>query len=352
MKLPEKLLKLKAYDPTEDLYKVKLDANESPLKMPPEIAEEIADAVKAISFNRYPDPKAEDIRKLAAGIYGVPASNIVAGNGSDELISVILGSFTNRGGRLMLLKPDFSMYALYAGLCELEITVACKDAQMEISVDQIIDDVKKYKPDILIFSNPCNPTGQGIKREEMLRLAKSIDCLFIIDEAYMDFFGESVLPGICAYENVIVLRTASKAFGFAAARLGFAIGHPAIISQLNKARSPFNINLMTQAAGGVLLKKTDYLKKRIRKIIELKKDLEKGLIVLSRSCPDQIAVQKTVTNFVVLKTLKVKEIYSELLKRSICVRCFEGFLRITAGTDEENKTLLAALSEILEKGGR
>ncbi len=348
MNIPEKLRKMKPYDPTEDIYRIKLDANESPLEPGSIISQEIACALLNVPFNRYPDPKSERVCSLGADFFGVKRENVVAGNGSDELISVILGSMCQKGGRLMLLGPDFSMYAIYAGLCELEVKVALKDARMEISVDRIIEEAKEFRPDAVLFSNPCNPTGQGIGKAEMLRLCSSLDCLLIIDEAYMDFYGESVLPEGCGYKNVIVLRTASKAFGFAAVRLGFAVGDAELISQLNKARSPFNVNALTQAAAGVFLSHPKYLKECTEEVIRLKNELEDGLAALCESHPDRIGLQRTVTNFAVLLTDSAKELYGKLLERGVCVRCFDDFLRITAGTKRENEALFKALEEILK----
>ncbi|MDP4109138.1 MAG: histidinol-phosphate transaminase [Bacillota bacterium] len=346
--MPEKVLNMKPYDPTEDIYRIKLDANESPFDPPAALKQKIERAVSSAAFNRYPDPKCGDLRSKAAAFFGVTQNQVVAGNGSDELIALILGSLCKKGARLMLLAPDFSMYGIYAGLNELEVFTVCKGSDMKISVDRIIEEAKKIRPDLIMFSNPCNPTGQGIGKSEMLRLASNSDALMIIDEAYMDFFNESVLPDAANLDNVIVLRTASKAFGFASIRLGFAVGNEYLISQLQKSRSPFNVNAMTQAAAGVILSEPEYLKDCAKKIISLKNELEDMLIGIFCDYPELICLIKTVTNFTVVKTDFAGRIYSELLKRSICVRRFDGFLRITAGKEQENRELVKSLADILK----
>ena len=133
-------------------------------------------------------------------------------------------------------------------------------------------------------------------------------------------------------------------------RLGFAIGTPSLIAEIHKARSPFNVNSFTQAAGAVMLSKTEYIRESTGNITALKNELENDLEKLCAIYPDKIGIQKTVTNFAILKTKNANMVYNALLKKSICVRCFDGFLRITAGTKEENRELLSALAEIMKSG--
>lgn len=349
MKIPQKLLRMQPYDPTEDRYKIKLDANESAFLPSEDISREIQEAMAKVALHRYPDPNVSNLRKKAAALFGVQMENLVVGNGSDELISVILNSFSNRGDRLMVLLPDFSMYAFYAGLAEMELSVACKDEEMEITAEHIIEAAQKEKPDILMFSNPCNPTGRGLKKEDMLRVISSVDCLVVADEAYMDFFGESILPESCRFENLIVLRTCSKAFGLAAARLGFAIGHPSLIGEINKARSPFNINAFSQAAGEVLLAHPLELKRSLERILAAKEALFEQLQPVCKQYPELVELRSSVTNFVIIKSKYAKQIYEALLKQSICVRCFNDFLRITSGTMTENRIFTETFSAILER---
>jgi len=348
--IPQKTLELTPYDPTEAKYKVKLDANESPLSLPQAILSRAMERIAQMDINRYPDPAFKTLRSLAAKEFGVADGCITAGNGSDELISVVLNAFCGRGDKVMVLKPDFSMYAFYAEIYELVVADAMKPDGFGICVDEIIAAVRRAQPQVLIFSNPCNPAGQGLARGDVLRLIEALpDTLIIVDEAYMDFWDQSTLPDITAYKNALVLRTMSKAYGMAGIRLGFAIAHPFLIQQIDKVRSPFNVNTLTQVVAEEALRDTTWARERIEYIKECTRQLGSSLKQLSLRWPG-LKIIDTNTNFCILKCDKYAIIYNELLKKDICVRCFKayGFLRITAGSSEENAALIAALEEIME----
>lgn len=347
MKTAEKLKGLKAYDPTEDIYRIKLDANESPFAPPDEIKKALAEAVCDIKLNRYPDPDSAALKKAASKRFGVPTDMICAGTGSDELINLVLGGLCQRGGKVMLTAPDFSMYGLYAEIAELKKVYLQKNEEMEITADEIIEAAKSEKPDVIIFSNPCNPTGKGLGRPEVLKLARSVESLVVVDEAYMDFWDQSILPDIAGIENAIILRTCSKAYSMAAVRLGFAIAAPEIIRSFNLVRSPFNINSITQKAGELILSDSERLDGMTKRVIRQKKELHASLSEVCGRSKKDIRVLESSTNFVVLMTKDSEEIYRELLSDGICVRKFSGFLRITAGTKEENAEVVSTISRII-----
>ena len=148
--LPEKLASMTPYDPCEDVYQIKLDANESYFSLPEELRDAIAASIDTIDFNRYPDPTVADVRRLAGREFRIAPGNIVVGNGSDELISLIMNTFAPRGGKVMVLSPDFSMYQFYAEVAELEVVNMLKDGEFMLTEQQVIDRAKEEKPDILI----------------------------------------------------------------------------------------------------------------------------------------------------------------------------------------------------------
>lgn len=350
MTIPEKVKRIQAYDPTEDKYPVKLDANESCFALPEEIRRKIAHAAFSLPYNRYPDPAVTRVRKLAAGIFHVKPENIVAGNGSDELISILVSAFIPHGGKLMVMEPDFSMYRFYAELCEVSVITTMKSPDFSITADEIIGRAQAEKPDILIFSNPCNPAGQGLCRGEVMRVINSLpETLVVVDEAYMEFWTESILPQGIEESNVIVLKTMSKAYAMAGIRLGFAIGGAGLIAQLQKVRSPFNINALTQAAAEAALADISWVNEFTQSQLANKKELEEGLQSLAKTYKS-LSVLPTCTNFSILRFHDCNTVYQRLLARGICVRNFAplGFLRITAGSREENGLLLTALDEMKE----
>ena len=346
--LPEKLSRMTPYDPCEDYYQIKLDANESYFSLPEDLRDAIAASIDTIDFNRYPDSTADGLRRLAGREFRVAPGNIVVGNGSDELISLIMNTFASRGGKVMVLSPDFSMYQFYAEVAELEVVNMLKDGEFMLTEQEVIDRVMQEKPDILIFSNPCNPAGQGFTHGEVVRICNALeDILVVVDEAYMDFWDQSILDVSTALENVLVMKTLSKAYGCAALRCGFAIGYSELIEQLNKTRSPYNIGTLVQMAACIVLEDTTWQKEQCAEIIARKNELETACCVLSQKY-GVFTVLPTHTNFVVLRTPKCNEIFEELKNRSICVRCFQKFemLRITTGSAEENAVLIAELEDI------
>ena len=346
--LPEKLSRMTPYDPCKDEYQIKLDANESYFSLPEDLTDAMAASIETIDFNRYPDPTADSLRRLAGREFRVAPGNIVVGNGSDELISLIMNTFAPRGRKVMVLSPDFSMYRFYAEVAELEVINMLKDDEFMLTEQQVIDRVQAEKPDIFIFSNPCNPSGQGFTHGEAVRICNTLeDTLVVVDEAYMDFWDQSILDVSTALENVLVMKTLSKAYGCAALRCGFAIGYSELIDQLNKTRSPYNVGTLVQMAACIVLEDTTWQKQQCAQIIARKQELETACTALSQTY-GVFAVLPTHTNFVVLRTKKCKEIFEALLQRSICVRCFAAFdmLRITTGSAEENAVLIAELEDI------
>lgn len=350
--LPEKLSEMTPYDPSENIYRIKLDANESFFELPLELKDEISTGIMSVDFNRYPDPAVTAVRTLAGREFGVPAQNMVVGNGSDELLMLIMNTFVSKGGKVMVAMPDFSMYQFYAEVAELNVVCALKDDELQLDYEELIARAKEEKPQVLIFSNPCNPSGQGYTHAEILKICNALtDTLVVVDEAYMDFWDQSILDCSCMFENVLVLKTLSKAFGCAAIRMGFAIGDTMLIEQLNKTRSPYNINSLSQMAAVCLLEDTTWAKEQTAEIVERKNELESAMEELAEKY-GVFRVQATHTNFVALRTEKCKELYEALLDRGICIRCFVKYnlLRITTGDDMENSVLVEELENILQEG--
>lgn len=346
--LPEKLSSMTPYDPCEDIYQIKLDANESFFSLPEDLRDAIAAGIDTIDFNRYPDPAVTDLRRLAGREFRIAPGNIVVGNGSDELISLIMNTFAPRGGKVMVLSPDFSMYQFYAEVAELEVVNMFKDGEFMLTEEDVVKRAQAEKPDILIFSNPCNPAGQGFTHAETIRICNALeDTLVVVDEAYMDFWDQSILDVSTALENVLVMKTLSKAYGCAALRCGFVIGYADLTDQLNKTRSPYNIGSIVQLAASIVLEDTTWKKEQCAAIVARKNELEKACMQLEKQY-GVFTVLPTHTNFVVLRTEKCSEIFEELKKRSICVRCFPKYdmLRITTGSAEENAVLLKELKDI------
>ena len=348
-RLNDKVINLEPYEPIAGEFKIRLDANESYLGLSEKLEQRIAVALKQVAFNRYPDPLGKELCEAFAEFYGLSPELVTAGNGSDELISIIANTLAMRGEKCFTFAQDFSMYRFYGMLAECELhTLPLRD-DLTIDVDHTIETLNREKAGILLFSNPCNPTSRGLTKEQVKKLVSSVNCLVVLDEAYMDFWNESMLDEVEHYDNLIILKTCSKAIGMAAIRLGFAVSNKTITNALRAVKSPYNVNSITQMIGTMILKEKSYLLDCTRKIIEGKDTLYREICLLAEKYPVLETVYPSATNFVYVKTELAQIIFSRMLERSIAIRCFKGHLRISTGSSEENQCVIQNLEEVLQE---
>ena len=335
--LNEKIRDLRPYDPITGTYPIRLDANESFLPIPNRIALKMMEAAAFTAYNRYPDPLASELCKSFAKYYYVNPELVTAGNGSDELISVICSAFLMKGDTMLTVSPDFSMYRFYASIAESKSIVYQKNPDLTISVDKMIALANTNDAKVILFSNPCNPTSLGLQKEEIRRLITSVHALVVLDEAYMDFWDQSLLNEVGDYDNLIILRTCSKAFGMAGIRLGFAVANPTLTNVLKAVKSPYNVNSLTQKIGSLILNEPDLVHSGIDEIIASRSMLYSEMCRIEKNSSERMHVYPTVTNFIFIQISQAEEMYLTLLNSGIAVRFMGDFLRITAGTMEENK---------------
>jgi histidinol-phosphate aminotransferase len=347
--IEKRLLDMIPYKPIEGEFKVRLDANESFFSIPDNILKEFESSLKDIDFNRYPDPYSKEVCYRFARSKDIDVDSVIAGNGSDELINLIIQVFLKDGDKVLTLAPDFSMYRFYSDLRRAEVISVNNPYDEPIDVYALIQAIEESKPKIVIFSNPCNPTGQVISRDNIIKLLqKCPNILFVVDEAYMDFSDQSILNIAKDFSNVIVLRTMSKAFAAASIRLGFAVSNRELISTMKKVKAPYNINSVTQKFGSILLSHSEENKQRIEKIIRMRDNLYAGL----QRYTDEIKVFPSGGNFIYVSTIRAKEIYDKLLSDGIAIRYFNNnTLRISAGNEEEQSALFSSLDNIFKNRG-
>lgn len=338
--LNDKIKDLKPYDPVEGGYRIHLDANESFLPLPQEILQELGEALPKVSFNRYPDPAARTLCRAFGNYYGVPEENIVAGNGSDELITVLFTAFLQRGEAFATLDPDFSMYAFNGYLQETRHIAIPKREDYTLDVDLILETCRREKVRLLIFSNPGNPTSVVCPREEVRRLARGMDGLVVLDEAYMDFSDQSLLGEFQEYDNLLILRTCSKAFGMASLRLGFAVGQKRLVDAVKAVKSPYNVNTLSQTLGALVLSHPEALDRAKEQILTSRDALWAGLVQLSKEFPGRFTLLPCATNFATLVMEDGEALFRYLGKQGTSIRYTGGLVRITCGTEEENKIVL------------
>lgn len=341
--LNKKLVDLEPYDPGSGDYPIRLDANESYILMPQDIRERIGDAAASTAFNRYPDPAAAGLCAAFAGCYGIDKQYVTAANGSDELLYIISTCFTSSGDAVVTTAPDFSMYRFYSYLAECRNVVYNKP-ELEISPDGLIEICKENDAKLLVFSNPCNPTGRGLCRDDVRKIIKNAGCLVVLDEAYMDFWDESLISEAKDYPNLILLKTMSKAIGSAALRLGFAVANDTLTKALKSAKSPYNVNSVSQAAGRIILENKEYLADCRSEIVQRKNELYSAFLPICKQ--KGWKMNESFTNFLYIETDDAPEVYEYLKTKGILVRCFGSALRITAGSKAENNALIKALSDL------
>lgn len=359
--LNEKIRGLTPYDPISGSYRIRLDANESFLDTAALLGDKVQQAVAKAALNRYPDPYAVRLVEKFSDYYHLDPQTVCAGNGSDELIGILVAAFMEKGDKLLTTAPDFSMYRFYASIYEDVNVIQQKNDALEIQVDALIDRCNREGAKMLVFSNPCNPTSLALKREEVLRLVKSVSALVVVDEAYMDFADSSLYSVLdCAgkeeYSNLVVLKTCSKALGCAGIRLGFTVSTLPVTNAVKAVKSPYNVNSVTQAIGEVLFGEPRLLDEGIRKLKDAREDLYRRILALQSRYPMILSVCRPQTNFVFLKigaedngSSGAARLFQGLLDRSIAVRHMGDFLRISAGSPEENEALERAMDDILRE---
>lgn len=341
------ILSLQPYKVISYPCDIKLDANESPYP----IQYPLSGTKKTLQrLNRYPDPEAKELRGIISRMFKVKLNNVLHGNGSDELIHYLITTF---GGPVMYPTPTFSMYGVIAqALNEQKVTVLL-NKDFDIDMDETLKAIKMHKPKLIFLSSPNNPTGNCFSSEKILKIIEytSNISLVVVDEAYQPFSrNKSFLPLIKKYSNLVILRTLSK-IGLAGLRVGFIIAREGIIEEVNKVRLPFNVNSVSQAMAISALKNMDVIKSNIRKIV-----LERERLFSEMSKIEGVYPYPSEANFILFKVEEPDMVFNELIKRGILIRdmkgSVDGYLRVTIGSQRENRVFLNALKEIINlKGG-
>lgn len=336
--LRENIKNLKPYSTARDEFQgtaeVYLDANENPFPT---------------AYNRYPDPLQKKVKQRISALKGIAAAKIFLGNGSDEPIDLIIRAFCEPcRDSILITEPTYGMYAVCAGINNVTVKRVTLNSNFDLNVPaikQALDSSIK----IIFLCSPNNPSGNLLSKEKITELITSIDCLVVIDEAYIDFANDSgFLPSLNQYPNLIVLQTFSKAWGLAGLRLGMAFASEEIISVLNKIKYPYNINVLTQQVALEKLSSIEEKNKQVRAILDQRIFLIQELQTLSIV----LHIYPTDANFVLVKMKDAHYVYNQLIKHGIIVRnrstvtLCAGCLRITIGTTEENKKLIETLKTL------
>lgn len=340
---------LRAYTLSPYRASVKINQNENPWDAPVEIKEEVLRRFAARQWSRYPDFVPASLNEQLAKFAGWKADGVIAGNGSNELIQALLMVAIGPGKRVMISEPTFALYKQVATVLSGEVVSVLLTPALTYDVNTLVRTIDEQQPDVTIICSPNNPTGCVIETADLGKLLRTSRGLVVIDEAYHEFAGESVVPLLAEHDNLIVLRTFSKAMAFAALRIGYLLGAPELVVEIRKAVLPYNLNAFSQIAAEVAIEKyPELLGPTVKAIVSERERLYSELGKIRGLHP-----LKSHANFMVVKRdTDAKPIFDELLKRDILVRDVSGYpllaeyFRFNVGTPEENDRLLRALNEI------
>lgn len=332
-------------------YTTRLDANESCVPISKELMAKIAETIATkLNLNCYPDDCTVSLRNAYAKAFSVDADCVVPGNGSDELINMIVGRLIPYEGVVLGIERDFGSYWSNAKIFGRRAVKLPRLSDMTFTVDQLIEGAKQHNADLVIFSNPNNPSGSQLLRDEVIRLIESVDCLVVVDEAYMDFSDQSVLDLAGKYENLIVLRTLSKAMGAAGVRTGFAVSTPKLTYAMRSVRDAYNVSAVDQLVATLLLENPGHRENTLAEIKRLMVIMKARLNDIAGRANQKMIVYPSVVNFILLWLDDAKTVNDFMHQKGISLRLFdEHLLRISVAKEETLNHVLNELEAALTR---
>ena len=328
---------------------IKLDANENPYGPSPRVQAALA-ALQGQELAIYPDPEHTRLRAAISRYIGQPASRIMCGVGSDELIDLIMRICFQPGDMLIDCPPTFPMYAFNAGILQANVINVPRNADFVLDMEGIAEAAERGGK-LLFLASPNNPTGNPLPREQLLRLLE-LPILLVADEAYAEFSGESVIDLVGSMPNLVVLRTFSKWAGLAGMRIGYAVAHEDLLAYIWKIKQPYNLNVAAEAAAIAALEDLDYLRGNIARLIAEREGLAAALGRFQG-----LHVYTSQANFLLCRLSGRGEgiglhVRDTLRKRGILIRAYDkpglrACVRFSIGRPDQTDALLLALHEII-----
>ncbi|QBQ54140.1 histidinol-phosphate transaminase [Nitrosococcus wardiae] len=333
----------------EDL--IKLDAMENPYTWSSELIEAWLERLREVSVNRYPDPEARSLKARLRRYMAVPEGReIILGNGSDELIQMVLLAVVGPGRSVIAPEPTFVMYRQIATMLGLRYQGVPLREDFSLDLPAMLQVIQEQEPAVVFVAYPNNPTGNLFPAEEVQAIIEAAPGLVIVDEAYTVFADDTFMPQLGDYEHLLVMRTLSK-IGLAGLRLGVLVGSPDWLKELEKVRLPYNINQLTQVSAEFVLEQPEELEEQARLICSDRARLQKALQQLPG-----IQVYPSNANFILFRTppQRADAIFAEIKAQGVLIKNLSGHggpladcLRVTVGTAEENHAFLKALAATL-----
>ena len=341
-------------DPTGML---KMDAMENPHRLPLPLRQQLGQRLGALALNRYPGANIEQLRRAVAAHARVPEDfDIMLGNGSDEIISLLAMVCDIPGACLLAPEPGFVMYGMSARLQGVKFVGVALDADFELDEAAMLDAIAQHQPSLIYLAYPNNPTANLWDDVVIEKIIAAAPGLVVMDEAYQPFAGKSFMDRITRYEHVLLMRTMSK-FGLAGVRIGYLVGRRALIGQIDKVRPPYNISVLNAECGLFALEHAEVFADQARDIVA-----QRALVLDALGGLRGVHSYKSDANMILVRLLSdsgtgsgaAKLVYERMKERGVLVKNVSAMhpllancLRLTVGTEDENHAMLAALKESL-----
>ncbi|HSW53196.1 MAG TPA: histidinol-phosphate transaminase [Sulfuricaulis sp.] len=342
---------LKAYHVPDATGLVKLDAMENPYSWPEAVRREWLATLQQVALNRYPDPEARRLReRLRAALAVPPGMELMLGNGSDELIQIILMAVAKPHAVVLAPIPTFVMYEMIATFTGMKFTGVPLRPDFSLDLPALLEAIETHKPAVIFLAWPNNPTGNLFARADVLRVIERAPGLVVLDEAYHAFAGDSFMDRLGRHDNLLVMRTLSKQ-GLAGLRLGVLAGPRPWLEEFNKVRLPYNIGVLTQASAEFALAQLALLDEQARQI-----RAERDRLFESLNALKGIQAWPSLTNFILFRVEPgdADRVFAGLRTHGVLIKnlnaaggMLRNCLRVTVGTPEENAAFLTALEACL-----
>ena len=341
---------LRAYTLSPDRASVKLNQNENPWDAPARIKEEVLRRFAARKWSVYPDFVPASLNERLAEFAGWKPDGIIAGNGSNELIQAVLMVTMAPGKSLLISEPTFLLYRQVNTVLGGDVISVPLTSDLQYDSDALLEAVQTRQPDITLICSPNNPTGSVLDDTVLRSLLQISSGLVVIDEAYHEFGAHSVVPLLREYENLIVLRTFSKAMAFAGLRVGYLLAAPELVREIRKAVLPYNLNAFSEMAAEVAVENYESeLRPLVQQIVS-----ERDRLFRELSAIDGLTPVPSHANFILVRSghTAPAQIFAHLLKHDVLIRDVTGYpmlreyFRFSVGTPTENDQLLTAIREI------
>lgn len=342
------ILGMAPYKLREASCRIKLNQNESPFEIPDEVRSEILEFAKGHAFSRYPGLFALPLTEKLAQVLNLPKEWVLVGHGSNELIWALIQAVLGRGDRVVVPVPSFALFMHYSRIVEAEIVEVPARKELSFDTERLLSGAGHPQTKLVLLASPNSPTGAVLGLKDVAYLCRSTSGLVLMDEAYCQFAGTNALGLLADHPNLMLLRTFSKAYQLAGMRIGYLVARPEIAKAVSKAKLPFSVDALAQAAALSMLARQDWVNEKVRFIVQERERLfqELGTLPGVRPYPSQ-------ANFILFHVPDSRKVFEGLLEQNILIRdvshdpLLSDCLRVTVGLESENEAFLEAMRKTL-----